>query len=73
MANQKECFRLEQRSANKSLMAKKCKPNKIYTTMCDIYEEACLVKRYVFKCVKSRLAITSLSQRVDGVDNLLTL
>ena len=40
-AKQTECFRLEQMTAIKFLAAEKCKPRKIYKTMCDLYREAC--------------------------------
>ena len=39
-ANQTECFKLEQRSVIKSLVAEKCKPCEIYRRICNVYREA---------------------------------
>ena len=42
-ANQIECSRLEQRSVIRYLVAEKYKPGEFY--MCDLYREACFVKK----------------------------
>ena len=48
-ANQTECFRLEQRSVIKFLMAEKYKLYEIYWRMSDVYREACLNQKNVCK------------------------
>ena len=40
VANQTECFRLEQKPAIKFLVAEKCKPYEIYRRMFNEYREA---------------------------------
>ena len=37
-----ECYRLEQMSVMKFLVAAKCKQYEIYRRMCDLYREECL-------------------------------
>ena len=49
MANLIEFSRLEQRSVMKSLVAEKCKPYEIYGRTCDVYREACFIKK---KCLQ---------------------
>ena len=47
--NQTEISRLEQRSVIKFLVAGKGKPHEIYRRMCDMYGEACLGKKNLYK------------------------
>ena len=48
-ANQTECFRLEQRSVMKVLLAKKCKPYEIYTRNVMCAEKHVNKKRRLYK------------------------
>ena len=42
-AKQTDCYRLEQRSVIKFLVAKNCKPYEIYRRICDVYRELFLI------------------------------
>ena len=42
-------FRFEQRSVTKFLVAEKCKQCEIYRRMCDVYEDACLNQKDIYK------------------------
>ena len=61
--NQTECFRLEQRSVIKFLMAKKYKPNEIHRRKHNVYKEACFSKKNVYKWAKHDFSAINLSQK----------
>ena len=54
VANQILCFRLEQRSVIKFLVAEKCKPSEIYSIMYNECGEACFIKKKKEKKKKSK-------------------
>ena len=67
--NQMEYSRLEQKSLIKFLVTENCKSCEIYTRMCDLYGEAYLVNKNVYKWAKHGFAtICLVEKKVMGVE-----
>ena len=60
VVNQTVCSRFEQRSVIKFLVAKKCKPCKIYRRMCDVYRKSYFSQKNIYKWAEYGFANTSL-------------
>ena len=69
-----ECFRLEQNSVIKCLVAEKSKPYKIFERMCVVNEEVWYIKKCSPMRKKHELAVTSLCRKEKlWSENILTL
>ena len=74
LANQIECFRLEQISVIKFLLAEKCKSYEIYRRIYDVKREAYFREKNVYKLTKYEFATMRQSQNNrTWIGNTLTL